>query len=243
MVTLVVAGIFFLLLMNSNPDSFGITSLAISNLGEKEMSPEEEVLSYDIPLDKSEVDMAFDKEVQKNTNEVDFILSFDQIPSVSKEARIKEMVLTFDDLTTNIKVGDDKLELNNLKEVSLKIQGFAGEVNFDENDFSVNGLAKSIEVNGVKLSTKEEIKISFEGLNYKTVAIEDIELLDLELPRGDGELKVSEKLKYGLEQDQVKIYYFNGKLSAQMEPETNLELEGVVKGIKISGALLNLNLR
>ena len=245
LITIAIAGIFFLLLMNDGND--GITSLTIGDLeasgeGVTKEVVEETSLEEEFERD-DKVAEVFTKEVQTNAKEVDLVLSFDKIPTVKKEARIKEMELTFDDLTTKIQVNNDKLELSDLKEVSLQIEGFVGDIDFNEEDFSAEGVAKSIEVNGVKLSTKEAIDISFEGLNYQSAIIEDIELVDLELSHGDGSLEVSEKLKYSLEQEELKIYYFNGRLAIQRDLDNVLDMEGVARGIMVSGALLNLNLR
>ncbi len=241
LITLVIAGIFFLLLMNDNTGD-GLTSLTIGNLGTEKS---ELVLddTSDIRDEEDKVEEVFSKEMQSKAKEVDLKLRFNQIPAVKKEAKIKDMELAFDDLTTKIKVNDDRLELSNLKKVSLRIKDFNGEIDFNEQDFSVEGTAKSIAVNDVKLSTKGEIKISFDGLNYKSAVIDDIVLTGLELSHGDGILNVAEKLQYALEQEEMKIYYFNGRLAIQRDFEDKLELEGVAKGISVSGALLDINLR
>jgi hypothetical protein len=243
MITVVIMGIFFLLFMNSNND-FGLTSLSVSDLsGGKGSSDISEEKSIVIDEDDNEVEKAFSKNVQKSSNEVDVALSFDRIPDVKKEAKVKDMVLTFDDLTTKIKVNDDRLELSNLKEVSLKIKGFEGELDFDNYGISLEGISKSIAVNEVVLSSKGEMKIAFNDLDYRSLVIDDIEIIDLELDKGNGEIKVAEKLTYSLEQDQLKMYYFNGKVDIQRDSETSTRLEGVARGIIVSGALLNFNLR
>ena len=245
MITLVIVGIFFLLFMNNNNGDFGLTSLTVSDLSSSDelTEGEEEIDSFVIDEEGEEVERAFSKNIEKSSKEVDVTLSFDRIPDVKKEAKVKEMVLTFDDLTTKIKVNKDRLELSNLKEVSLKITGFEGDLDFDDHGISLEGDAKSIAVNDVTLSSKGEMSIAFNDLDYRTLFIEDIEITDLELDSGDGELKVAEKLSYSLEQDQMKMYYFNGMVDIQRDADTVLNLEGVARGIIVSGALLNFNLR
>ncbi|MEK6901200.1 MAG: hypothetical protein AABX37_02560, partial [Nanoarchaeota archaeon] len=66
---------------------------------------------------------------------------------------------------------------------------------------------------------------------------------DLELETGDGSLKVEEKLLYTLEQDNVKMQYFNGRLFIDRGLDTHVNLDGVARGIAVSGALLNFNVR
>ncbi|MBI2146312.1 hypothetical protein HYU22_03165 [Candidatus Woesearchaeota archaeon] len=228
MVTLVVAGIFFLLYMNDSND-FSLTS-AIIGVGGNDTA-ESSTTAADTTATPG-----------KNAKEVDVVLSFDQIPSVRKEARVQDLELRFDDLTTKINVNNDKLELNNLQQVVMRVEGFAGTMNFDRGGLSLAGTARKIEVNDIALSSSGEIKISFDNLNYKYLGLEDIDLKGLELPPGDGELKVAEKVQYSLQQDSLKMYSFNGKFIIDREAATLLNLEGVARGISISGALMNADL-
>jgi len=251
--TVVIGGIFLLLLMNNNKEDYGITSFTVRDFGGEKADSEEGMLEgtgndfFDVkkvPLDEDgSVEQVFSKEVEKNNKEVDVSLSFNKIPSVRKEAKITTMELTFDDLTTKISVNNDKLELSNLQEVSLRIAGFVGKLNFDSQGISLDGKARSIAVNDVKLSSRGEIRISFEDLDYDSLDIDEIELMDFELDRGDGSLNVAEKLSYSLEQDQMKIFYFNGKLAIERGFDTSMNLDGVARGIMVSGALMNFNLR
>ncbi len=243
--TLVIAGILFLLFSNSDDSPLGLTSLTVHDLDDNVTLSTETTTLRDEEADPEQVlEELFSKEVGKNTKEVQVLLTFDRIPSVKKEAKIKEMVLRFDDLTTKINVNSDKLELSGLKEVTLKINGFVGKIDFDDQGLSLDGKARSISVNGVKLSSRGDMKISFADLNYQKLTIDEIELVDLELPAGDGTLEVPEKLKYGLEQDALKMYYFNGRLDLSRETvETSLFMEGVARGIMVKGALLNFNVR
>lgn len=233
LITLVIGAIFFLLYTNDSQGGFGITS-AIVGIGSND--------SAALGDDGNEEGDTFVAKVGKSSNEVDLTVHFDQIPTLRKEARVKEIELRFDDLTTKINVNNDKLELRNLQEVTLRITGFSGNLDFDRVGFSLDGTVRSLEVNDIALSSKGEIAISFDNLNYDYLRLEDIELQDVELPHGDGELTAAEKLTYALEQDTVKIYYFNGRVSIGRQNTTSLDMEGVAKGISVSGALLNLDL-
>ncbi len=229
MITLIVGGIFFLLYMNDSND-FSLTSAIIGVSGNTSSS------------DSLEQGTSEKTTALKNAKEVDVVLSFDQIPTVNKEAKVRDLELRFDDLTTKINVNNDKLELNNLQQVTLRLKDFSGNLNFDLGGFSLDGTSRSIEVNDIALSSAGLIKISFDNLDYKYLSLDEIELKRLELPRGDGELKVAEKLQYTLQQDGVKINLFNGKLIIDRDAETLLNLEGVARGISVSGALLTADL-
>ncbi len=242
MITLVVGGILFLLFMNDS-ENFSLTSAIVgvtkNATGGEEVIPEEEIFSSDVDA----IDEVFSKKIERNANEVDLNLAFDEIPTVNTEAKIKNIELHFTDSGTKINVNNDRLELNNLNEVVLKIDGYNGEVELQKLGFSLAGTAKSIKVNDISLSSKTQMKISFTDLSYGYLSLEDVQLDEVDFPVGNGQLQVSEKLTYTLEQDTLKIFFFNGRMVVDRDAEALLTLEGVAKGVSAGGALLNLNLR
>ena len=242
MVTLVVGGILFLLFMNDS-EKFSLTS-AIVGSHKNESSGEELLTNEEIfSADEGAIDEVFSKKIEQNANEVDLTLSFDEIPNVAKKSKIRDIELHFTNPGAKINVNNDRLELNNLDEVILKIEGFNGDISLQRLGFSVDGTAKSINVNGIALSAKTQMKVSFTDISYDYLSLEDIQLEEVEFPVGSGELKVSEKLTYSLEQDTLKIFFFNGKMVIDRDADTLLTLEGVAKGVSAGGALLNFNLR
>lgn len=237
MTTVVVAGIIFLLYWNESND-FSLTSAIVGVAKNDTRENEEKTVT-----DTESLENAFGKSARRNTREVDISLLFDQIPTVRQDAKVQDLEVRFDNLNTRITVNNDRLELNNLQEVTLRMKGFNGHLDMDKVGFSVAGTAKSIEVNDIALSSKGEIKIAFDDLQYDYLALEDLTLNSLELPHGNGQLTVADKLTYGLEQDEVKIYLFNGKVVVDRSAADVLSLEGIAKGISVSGALLDLNLQ
>ena len=242
MITLVVGGILFLLFTNDS-ENFSLTS-AIVGVTKNESGGEVPIAEEDIfSTDVGEIDEVFRKKIERNANEVGLNLAFDEIPTVKKEAKIKNIELHFTDSGAKINVNNDRLELNNLNDVVLKIDGYNGEMELQKLGFSIDGMAKSIKVNDISLSSKTQMKISFTDLNYNYLSLEDVQLDNVDFPLGNGQLQVSEKLTYTLEQDTLKLYFFNGKMLVDRDAENLLTLEGVAKGISAGGALLNLNLR
>ena len=235
MATLIVGVILILLFLNDSKN-FSLTS-AIVGSGEN-TSQEAAVPAPEVSLQE-----AFSKTVEKNNREVDLQLSFDQVPNVKKQTKIRDLELKFDDLTTNININNDRLELNNLQGVTLSIKSFSGYLRFDRKGISLDGSARSIRVNDVALSSKGEIKLSFDNLNYDSFSLDELELEQLDLPAGDGKLTVAEKFNYNLEQDSGTIYFFNGKLVVDRNANDLMTLEGVAKGITLSGGLLDLHLQ
>lgn len=242
LITLVVGGILFLLFINDSED-FSLTSAIVgvykNESGEEELLSEEDIFSADVQA----IDEVFSKKIERNANEVDLSLTFDEIPTVQTDAKIKNIELHFSDSSAKINVNNDRLELNNLNEVTLNVDGFSGEVELQKLGFSLSGTAKSIKVNDISLSSKTKLKISFTDLNYAYLSLEDVQLDEVDFPVGNGQLQVSEKLTYTLEQDTLKIFFFNGRMIVDRDAEALLALEGVAKGISAGGALLNLNLR
>lgn len=235
MATLVVAAILVLLFLNNDKNG----SLTSATIGLDSLTGKEEDNTDSTPT----AQQILLKKMDRESKEVPITLTFNQIPAVREEAKITEIELRFKDLTTKINVNNDKLELNNLQEVIMKIKDFSGDIDVSEAGFSLDGTAKSIEVNDIALSAKGELEISFDNLDYDYLAFQDIDMDQLDIPVGDGELKAAEKLTYALEQDKLTLYFFNGKAVIDRGADTLLNLEGVIKGLSISGALLDLDVK
>ena len=242
--TLIIGGILFLLSLNNSNTGFSLTSaiVGVSNQTQKIIAVE--------PAMNNKVEQVLLQEAKETSKTVPIYLSFNQIPSVDKKAIVKNMNLGFNDVTTTtIKLNDDKLELNNLDNVNMDIEGFKGQIDFDSAGLSLNGIATRIEVNKVAFSSQEDIKISFDNLRYQTLEIDQLELEDIDFPKGDGSLKVAEKLDYRINQEALDMFYFNGKLSIAKDDDdedslfTSIIIDGMARSVAISGDLLSLNLR
>ncbi len=245
MITLVVGGIFFLLMMNNNND-LSFTGALIGDSGEELMStsndsvPEEEVPLEGSPLEKKiKVEEAFSEQADYSNNELVFALNAEAVPNVYDDVKIEDLVLSFSDLNTVITVNGDHLELNDLKEVELRIVDYKGTVDFNEQEFSLDGLARRIEVNDVALSSKGDIKMSFEGLKYDSFSIDRLKLDRLDIPHTNGHLSVGNKFQYALDEDEVKLFYYVGSFDVGSNETT--VLQGTIRGISVSGTELNVN--
>ena len=229
--------------MNNNTDgNFSLTSALISDTDGETNSLEETDTSEESIIPENELEETVSKTAKDGSHKIDLSLDFNQIPSVKKEAKFEEIELRFDNLDTKINVNNDKLELNNLQEVNLKIKNFVGKLDFNGNGVSLEGTAKRLEVNDIALSSYGEIKISFSDLNYGFLNIKDIELKELELSRGDGHLAVSDKLSYSLSNEAVSIYSYKGGFTIDRNADTTLEIDGSAKGVSVNGDLMSLGL-
>lgn len=246
MITLVLGGIFLLLLMNDEQGQLAITGSTVGLFKNGTDAAVENSADIEEEQDRATtrtITQTFEKQLERSSREVDFSLAFDRIPRVIKEAKLDELQIEFSDVSSAISVNGDRLELSNLNEMTMNVLGFNGRVNFNENDISLDGTAKRLEVNGISLSSRDKIKLTVDGLSYEALNINNIELKDIEFDNGDGSLKVGEKLTYELEQDQMKLYYFNGLVAINKRNDTAVNLEGVARGISISGALLDFTVR
>lgn len=234
--TLIIGSFVFFLLMNGEKFSFTGTTIGDLTGSNVEDQPEGKVT-----VEKAALNKVFKDEVEKNNNEVNLALTFSNSPDVSKFAELNSLVLTFDDLTTNIKINDDQLEVNNLQQVQLVIKDFKGDFDLTGKSLSLEGSSTRIEVNGVALQSGKEMKIAFENLDFKSLAVEGITLTDVSLPEGDGQLSVGERLEYSLQGDALEVYYIDGDMS--MTEETPFSLTGLARGIFVNGDSLTLHIQ
>ena len=236
MITLVLGGIFFLLVMNEK----GSLSLTGSSIGLFENKSTEKT-----PV-VAETAVTLSDEKQKEDpvpsgREVNVVVSSDQIPQVAKEAKIKVLEVHFTNDKNKIKVNNDQLELNNVQDVTLKLTDFAGEVDFDSSGLSLQGNAKRMEVNGLALAAKSDLSLGLSNVPFTYLFVDDIQLKNVILPAGEGQITVADKLNYALEQEELGLFSFDGKITVDQAAASLTTLEGVARGVQVSGALLNVD--
>ena len=235
LITLVVGGIFFLLVMNDSNKQFGLTgsTVGLFDAGNGSTTNEDDLFVEDTP-----------ETVHKlRSREVDISLQFDNTPLVNKEATIEHLEARFKNPKTPIKINENFLELSDPETIDLVLEDFSGKLQFDGVDVALTGKAQKIKVNGITFSAKEKISLVLDDADYSYLAIDEVELVDLTIPEGSGHLNVADKLSYTLEQEGLNFYSFVGKIVIDEQAETLLNMEGVAKGLEVSGSLLNLDVR
>jgi len=235
LITLLIGGIFFILLMNDNSKGLDFTSAIIG-------APDENIdLSADSTV--TEADSSFTKSSRGTGRELEFNLFFDTVPVIKETVDLVDLELRTIQVDSDIKVNGDNLDLSSTGEVTLILEGFTGKMALDGQQLSLVGTAKKLVVNGMTLSSKAEIKISFSGLYYDSLNLNNLGLEQLALPSGSGSIIVAEKLNYDLVQEKAQLAYFLGQLVCGNEGGSTLELHGSAKGIKLSGDTLNVELK
>lgn len=233
--TLIVGGIFLVLLFNER--GLSLTSAIVGADGE---------LTKDgrLNLFRGSGNSTGEKSVDVITagsqvGDVATILTFNQVPVVEVvDAKIEGVSLLFGDFATGISINEDRLEMNNLKEVDLNIKDFQGKLYFEDGVISLAGVAKKIEVNGVSLASQKEMNIAFDGLQYQEMHLVNVGLFNLAFPRGNGLLSISDRLEYELVEDEVFIKQFSGNVDVPVREGSRIALDGFIKGLSVKGDII-----
>lgn len=237
--TLIVGGIFLVMLYNESglsltsaivgADSKIIEDGKLSFFGDSNALVEEET---DTILNSGPI------------GDVGAVLTFNQVPVVEiDDVKIEELSLLFGDFATGISINEDRLEMNNLKEVDLNIKGFEGKLYFEEGVISLAGIAKKIEVNGVSLASLKEMNIAFDGLQYQEMHLVNVGLRDVFFPKGVGFLEVSERLEYELIEDEVLIKQFEGNVDVLVNEGSKINLDGLIRDLSVKGDVISFDIQ
>ncbi len=162
-------------------------------------------------------------------------LEFDSVPAVEEDTEVGSVKIVFSDLRTKIKINEEELELKGLDKAEMTIVDFEGEVLFDDIGISLDGKSGKIIVNGIEISTKGKLDISFNNLVYGSLELEGIEISLLNFEMGSGKMVMEEKLDYRLEDEEIEFKDFEGDLSIGLDDESLVSMDGTVKGIFIEG--------
>ena len=73
-----------------------------------------------------------------------------------------------------------------MDDVNVRISGFMGRLTADASALSLDGVAKSIKVNGLTLSSQAELGLQLDNVNYNFFAVQEIQFHNLNLPAGNG---------------------------------------------------------
>ena len=177
-------------------------------------------------------------------NGVSFRLSLDEIPRDKEEVSLETITLTFSDFATQILVSDNKLELDNLDSVTMTLQGFDGILVLKDGAVSLKGRTARVSVNNVALSSRGDLDILFDGLNYRSLILTKIGLKDLALTGGsEGQLDAGDKLSWTLGGEQIGINTFRGDITIDKDAEKLLKMTGMAKEIAVGGETLSGSLK
>lgn len=216
--TVVVGAILILLLVNEK----GELSLTGSSVG----------IGGDVLSDEEEKAVLEDL---SRGGEIEFRLELDRAPEVKEETKLKGARVVFNDLSSKVKINEEELELRGLEKIEMEVEGFEGEVSFDEIIFSLKGKGDKIKINGIEISTKGKMEILFNGLVYEELRLEGVKFNLMVFGKGSGELALGGRIKYELEEEKITINTFRGDLSIGEDNESLVVVEGDLSGISTEG--------
>jgi hypothetical protein len=253
--TLLVGGIFLLLVYND--DGSSVTGAVIADeLNQEQInviktSAKDVIKGVVLPNSQENIIEQVDQKEYETTKintqnskykKVDMQVSFNKIPDLkNNKAEIESFEINFNDLSTTININDDRLELSNLEDVIMYVEEFKGEFRSDETTISIDGEAKKITINDISLSSKSDIKLSFAKLEFNKVNLNNIQFDDLNLPNGDGNLQISQKLDYELDNEEVEIGYFDGDMNLNDNNQTFF-MSGVGQNVFVTGDLVSFRI-
>lgn len=176
------------------------------------------------------------EESEKGKNEIKFTLSFDNVPEIEETNTLGLLRLNFNELSTKIKVNEEELELKGLSDINMEIAGFEGKFNFDEEAISLDGEAERLLVNGIEISSKGKIKISFNSLAYNTLEALDAAINTVNSKEGSGSLVVGEnKMSYNLAYEKVRAANFRGEVKVGLNNQSLMLMEGEAASLLVGG--------
>jgi hypothetical protein len=171
-----------------------------------------------------------------NTNGIYTELSLNNIPTIKKEVTVNYLDLKFTDLSTQIKVNTEYLELNYLKNVDLKVSNFVGKIAVDGNTVSLDGTASKIKVNDITVSNN--LKLTFSNLNYDSLVAEGIAVEGVSSARGSGSLDVKNgKLKLAINNDPLVLGSLTGNIALDKASSVPVSVKGYVQEVSVGGEL------
>ena len=223
LVTTVVVGAIMLLLL-FNDGKLGLTGSTIGILGASTVTQAVTGKSVDVVSDTGTL----------NQN-IGLVFNYNSVPKIKQESiKVNSISIKFNDPQTKISLNEETLELKGLKKADLEISDFQGSMDLDSTSLTLKGVAIKAKVNGIGISTKKSMKLSFDGLVYDSLRINGANLNSLSFLEGDGTLKVQQKLSYKLDyKDQISMNKFQG--SMDISDKRMVFLAGVSNGLAVQG--------
>ncbi|MAF98985.1 MAG: hypothetical protein CMH61_00070 [Nanoarchaeota archaeon] len=198
--------------------------------------------SASVGIDSLEDVVQFDEDTGTylvKDNEITLRIETSTIP-VTDGGKVAVQTLTINsrDINNKIRINNEVLEVQNLEEITLALEGFVGDVSFDDFILTLSGEVNRASVNGVGISTAGRLAISFDRLSYDSLNVEGIRLPTATLYATDGKLIIPDKLDYGLAGDDVHLTDFLGNFNIGSGEESFVVLDGQVKGVSVAGGLI-----
>lgn len=168
----------------------------------------------------------------------EFSLTLNQVPSIGEEKINADLLkLNFQNSGTTINLNEEELSLSDMSDVVLQIKDFEGTLKLnDDGLLTLDGEGKELVANGVTLSTQRTLDVSFQGLDYDTLVLDNAEISDLYFNDATGQVALNGKLAYQLETEDLSVTGFEGDISVSRGANKEVNMLGQVSKFQLTGA-------
>jgi len=168
----------------------------------------------------------------------EFSLTLSQVPNIGEEKINADILkLNFKNRGTTINLNEEELSLSDMSDVIIQIKDFEGTLKLnDEGLLTLEGEGTEFVANGVTLSTQRTLDVSFQGLSYDTLVLNNAKLSDLYFDDATGNVALNGKLAYQLETEDLSIQGFEGDLSINKGAAEEVQMSGKVSKFQLTGA-------
>jgi len=161
------------------------------------------------------------------------------IPDIAANIDLSSVEITFKYFVVPFEINNEGLGLKEpASENTLLIDGYKGKISFSGNSLSLKGTASKVYLNGMAYGTEKALNINTVDMPYVNLEIKGTAVSELNFLANNGELTLSDKVIYQLDQDKVELSSFSGDILADTAQQ-KVELSGQIEEADITGKLIS----
>lgn len=161
------------------------------------------------------------------------------IPDMAADIDLSSVEITFKSFVVPFEINKEGLGLKEpASENMILIDGYKGKISFSGTSLSLKGIASKVYLNGMAYGTEKALTINTEDMPYVNLEIKGTAVSELNFLANNGELALSDKVIYRLDQDEVELSSFSGDIVADTAQQ-KVELSGQIEEADITGRLIS----
>lgn len=161
------------------------------------------------------------------------------IPDIAADIDISSIEITFKSFIVPFEINKEGLGLKEpASENIISIDGYKGKISFSGTSFSLKGTASKVYLNGMAYGTEKALNINTVDMQYISLEVKGTAVSKLRFLANNGELILSDKVVYKLDQDKVELSSFRGDIVADTAQQ-KVELIGRIEEADITGKLIS----
>ncbi len=159
------------------------------------------------------------------------------IPEMVADIDLSSVEITFKSFMVPFEINKEGLGLKEpASENTLSIDGYKGKISFSGTSLSLKGTASKVYLNGMAYGTEKALNVKTADMPYSRLEIKNTAVSQLSFLANNGELVLSDKVIYRLDQDKVKFFSFRGDIVADTAQQ-KVELSGQSEEAELTGKL------